>query len=150
MFTQKQAGRVFTNGPGVQGSIPGWVIPKRQKMVLDTSLLNIQYYEIWIKCKWGNPGKRVAPSLSLWCSSYWKGSLWVVLDNGQTTYLIYKLLKLATVVEGHPKAPFSIATTPRCRGGSYSFPWIAPLYLDPYLIMPSVKQGSIKYHWRTL
>ena len=24
--------------------------------------------------------------------------------------------------------PFSIATTPRCRGGHYSFPWIAPLY----------------------
>ena len=36
--------------------------------------------------------------------------------------------KLATVVEGDPKAPFSIATTPRCRGGCYSFPWIAPLY----------------------
>ena len=28
-----------------------------------------------------------------------------------------------TVVEGDPKAPFSIATTPRCRGGCYSFPW---------------------------
>ena len=37
-------------------------------------------------------------------------------------------VKLATVVEGGPKAPFSIATTPRCRGGRYSFPWIAPLY----------------------
>ena len=28
-----------------------------------------------------------------------------------------KLVKLATIVEGDPKAPFSIATTPRCRGG---------------------------------
>ena len=36
--------------------------------------------------------------------------------------------KLATVVEGDEKIPFSIATTPRCRGGRYSFPWIAPLY----------------------
>ena len=27
-----------------------------------------------------------------------------------------------TIVEGNPKAPFSIATTPRCRGGRYSFP----------------------------
>ena len=35
---------------------------------------------------------------------------------------------LATVVEGNRKAPFSIATTPRCREGRYSFPWIAPLY----------------------
>ena len=29
--------------------------------------------------------------------------------------------KLATVVEGDPKAPFSIGTTPRCRGGHYSY-----------------------------
>ena len=36
--------------------------------------------------------------------------------------------KVATIVEGDPKAPFSIATTPRCRGGRYSIPWIAPLY----------------------
>ena len=35
---------------------------------------------------------------------------------------------LATIVEGDPKAPFSIATTPRCRGGRYSIPWIASLY----------------------
>ena len=37
-------------------------------------------------------------------------------------------VKLATLVEGDPKASFSIATTPRCRGGCYSIPWIAPLY----------------------
>ena len=37
-------------------------------------------------------------------------------------------VKLATIVEGNEKAPFSIATTPRYRGGRYSFPWTAPLY----------------------
>ena len=37
-------------------------------------------------------------------------------------------VKLATIVEGDPKAPFSIATTPRCMGGRYSIPRIAPLY----------------------
>ena len=36
--------------------------------------------------------------------------------------------KLATIVKGDQKAPFSIATTLSCRGGHYSFPWIAPLY----------------------
>ena len=41
---------------------------------------------------------------------------------------ISKKVKLATVVEGDQKASFSIATTPRCRGGHYSFPWIALLY----------------------
>ena len=49
-----------------------------------------------------------------------------------------------TVVECDPKASFSIATTPRCRGGFYSFPWIAPLTLDSYLIMLCVTQGGIK------
>ena len=37
-------------------------------------------------------------------------------------------VKLATIVEGNQKAPFSIATTPRCWGGHYSFPRIAPLH----------------------
>ena len=33
-------GRVFANGPGDLGSIPGRDIPKTFKMVLDTSLFN--------------------------------------------------------------------------------------------------------------
>ena len=36
--------------------------------------------------------------------------------------------KLATLVEGDPKAPFSIATSSRSRGGRYSIPRIAPFY----------------------
>ena len=32
---------MYTNGPRDQGSIPGQVIPKTQKMVLDASLLNL-------------------------------------------------------------------------------------------------------------
>ena len=43
--------RVFTNGPGNLGSIPGRVIPKTQKMVLDLSLLNTQHYKVGIKGK---------------------------------------------------------------------------------------------------
>ena len=41
----------------------------------------------------------------------------------------------ATEVEGDKKAPFSIATTPKCRGGRYSFPKIAPIYPSyvPYI-----------------
>ena len=42
--------RVFANGPGDLGSIPGRVIPKTQKkkMVLDTTLLNTQHYMVSI------------------------------------------------------------------------------------------------------
>ena len=43
--------RVFANGPGDWGSIPGWVIPKIQKMVLDAALFNTQYYKVRIKGK---------------------------------------------------------------------------------------------------
>ena len=44
-------GRVFANGLGALGSIPGRVIPKTLKMVLDTSLINTQQYKVCIKSK---------------------------------------------------------------------------------------------------
>ena len=34
--------------------------------------------------------------------------------------VIYQKVKLATIVAGDQKAPFSIATTPMCRAGFYS------------------------------
>ena len=43
--------RVFANGPGDLGSIPGRVIPKTLKMVLDTTLLNTQHYKARFKGK---------------------------------------------------------------------------------------------------
>ena len=49
---------------------------------------------------------------------------WHVTINRYTPYKV----KLASVVEGNQKALFSIATTPRCRRGCYSFPCIASLY----------------------
>ena len=44
-------GSVFAYGPGDLGSIPGRVIPKTLKMVLDTSLLNTQQYKVHIEGK---------------------------------------------------------------------------------------------------
>ena len=41
----------FTEDLGDWGSIPGWVIPKTQKMILDVSLLNSQHYKVQIKGK---------------------------------------------------------------------------------------------------
>ena len=73
--------RVFANGPGDQGSIPGRVIPKTQKTVLDAALLNTQHNKIWIKSKereWSSvrygsrvkKGNGVVPSPTPRCSSY--------------------------------------------------------------------------------
>ena len=42
---------VFANGPGDQGSVPGRVLPKTQKMVFDSTLLKSQHYKVRIKGK---------------------------------------------------------------------------------------------------
>ena len=42
---------VFANGLGDRGSIPGGVIPKTLKMVLDAALFNTQHYMVKIKGK---------------------------------------------------------------------------------------------------
>ena len=44
-------GRVFANGTGGLGSIPGRVIPKTLEMVLDTSFIITQQYKVRIKGK---------------------------------------------------------------------------------------------------
>ena len=64
-------------------------------------------------------------------------------------YRYVSKVKSVTIVEGDPKAPFSIA---RCRGGRYSFPGLPHFTLDPYLISKeaSSKQGGIKYHFLSL
>ena len=49
-------GRVFVNGPRNRGSIPGQVIPKTKKMVLDAS--NTQPYKAGIKGKVEQSRKR--------------------------------------------------------------------------------------------
>ena len=46
------------------------------------------------------------------------------------TYVyIYIIKLLMTAVESDPKAPFSIATTPMCRGEQYFISWIVPLLM---------------------
>ena len=75
--------RVFANGPGDLGSIPGRVISKTQKMVLDASLLNTQHYKVRIKGKVEQSRERSSALPYTWCSSYRKGSLRDTLDYGR-------------------------------------------------------------------
>ena len=87
--------RVFINGPGDLGSIPGRVIPKIQKMVLDASLLNTQHYKVRIKGKVEQSREGVAPTPTPWCSSYRKGSLRVTLDYGRPLYFyLYSAIRM--------------------------------------------------------
>ena len=43
--------RVFANGSGDRGLIPGRVIPQTQKMVLDVALFSTYHYKVRIKGK---------------------------------------------------------------------------------------------------
>ena len=101
--------RVFANGPGDPGSIPGRVIPKTQKMVLEASLLNTQHYKVRIKGKVEQSREGVAPSPTHWCSSYRKGSLQVALDYGRHLYF---LLIYNCVCRVHSSASICIFCAP--------------------------------------
>ena len=57
-------------------------------------------------------------------------------------------INLVILVEGDPRAPFSIAITPGCRGGRYSIPRIASPY--PHIVMLSGWQSGLKYHFLSL
>ena len=48
---------VFANGLGDQGSISGSLRPKTQKMVLDASLINTQFYKVGIRVSRAIQGK---------------------------------------------------------------------------------------------
>ena len=72
--------RVFTNGRGDLGSIPGHIIPKNLKMVLDTSLLNTQQYKIHIKGKVKQSLERSSPlpyTLAIENGAFWSPSITV-------------------------------------------------------------------------
>ena len=69
--------RVFANGPGGLVSIPGRVIPKTFKMILDTSWLNTQLYNVRIKGKVEQSMERSSPLLlHLGVVAIEKGAFW--------------------------------------------------------------------------
>ena len=67
--------RVFANSQGDLGSIPGRVIPKTLKMVLDTSLLKTQQYRVHIKGKVEQSKASSAPQ-DLGVVTIEKGAFW--------------------------------------------------------------------------
>ena len=67
--------RVFASGLGDLGLLPGWVIPKTQKMVLDAYLLNTQHYKVRIKGKVGQSWERsIGPPLHFGVVAIEKGA----------------------------------------------------------------------------
>ena len=78
--------RVFTNGPGDLGSIPGRVIPKTLKWYLIPPCLTFSNIRYVSRVKWSNPGKGVVLSPIPQCSRNSKGSLQVALDYSRQLY----------------------------------------------------------------
>ena len=75
---------VFANDPEDLGSIPGRVIPKTLKMVLDTSLLNIQLYKVRIKSKAEQSKERSSPDpRQLGVVAIEKGASWSPSTKGR-------------------------------------------------------------------
>ena len=67
---------MFANGPEDLGSIPGRIVPKTLKMVLDTTLLNTQQYKVRIKGKVEQSRERSsAPPVLLGVVAIEKGAL---------------------------------------------------------------------------
>ena len=84
-------------------------------------------------------------SFLLWFGSRFRHSILFL------SFFLSILVSWQKVDEGKPKASFSKAETLRFWRGPYSFPWIAAMALDLYIIMLNVKQVGIKYlllsHW---
>ena len=71
--------------------------------------------------------------------------IWIIFEWIYLTHI--SKIKLVTLVEGNQKAPFSIATTLRCRGGCYTFPWIPPLYpwYIPYIVECQTRRYQVPF-----
>ena len=79
--------KVFANGLENQYSIQ--VIPKNQKIVLDSSLLNTQHYKVCIKGKVKQSRKRIMPLLHLSGVAIEKGTFRSPLDYSCQLIYIY-------------------------------------------------------------
>ena len=132
----------------VQSQIESYQILKKWYSMPPCLILSFIWYRSRIKGS--NPEKGVVSFPTPQCSSYWKGNFrspLTMVTNFTYFILLYRgwggphglaankwdccivsKVKLATLVKGNLKAPFSIATTLRCWEGWYSIPWIAPLY----------------------
>ena len=87
--------RVFANGPGDLGSIPGRVTSKIQKMVLDASLLNTQHYKVRIKVKVEKSRERIAPSPTFGVAAIEKGAFGLPSTMvANFTFLLYIYVRM--------------------------------------------------------
>ena len=79
------------------------------------------------RVKWSNPGKGIAPSPTLQCSSYWKGSLLVALDYGRQLIIMkgFRTVVIIFIAISTTFRPICLLTFFRCLSnlGTYRELW---------------------------
>ena len=70
---------------GVRYHVESYQRPK--KWYLMPPCLTFSIIRYGSRVKWSNARKEVAPFPTAWCSSYWKGILWVDLDNSHQLFI---------------------------------------------------------------
>ena len=69
------------------------------------------------------------------------------MPNRLYAYILSEEVRLATIAEVDPKAPFLDSYYTKVLGGVTPFLGLLHFTLNASLIMLSVKQGGIKYHF---
>ena len=92
-------GRVFANGPGYRVQSQVELSQRFLKWHLIPLCLTLSIIRYVSRVKWSHPGKRVAPSPTCRCSSYWKRSLLVTLEYGCQLYLLITILQFKYTVK---------------------------------------------------
>ena len=64
-----------------------------KKWYLIPPYLTLSIIRYTSRVKWSNSEKEVVPSITPWCSSYWKGSVQVTLNYSRQLYLNIEYLK---------------------------------------------------------
>ena len=90
---------MFASSLGDRNSIPVELYQRLKKWYLMPRWLALSTIRYGSRVKWSNLVKGVVPSPTPYCSSYWKGSLWVAPDYGRQLYFyIIFLLDFFTLV----------------------------------------------------
>ena len=93
------------------------------------------------RIKWSNPGKGVALSFTYQCSSYWKGSFQVTLNNGRQIYFYTD--PMASWVECLP-----MAQETRVRSQVESYQRLKKWYLTILYLIFSIIRYVSRIKWR--
>ena len=111
----------------VQSQIASYQILKKWYLMPPCLTLSIIRYRSRVKRS--NPGKGVAPSPIPWCSSYRKGSLWVILGYGRqfldTTYFTFAeeyFIRFTSLHDRRLTAPNITAQLNQCHEKMFQHP----------------------------